>query len=236
MKQEFVSIIGHELRTPLTSLQAVLELMRLPEFATLSDTGERRLQIAERSVARLIRLIGELLDLDKSEAGKLEADAKMVPIDELVESAVEAVIDFANQRHLKITKQLSGLVVWAESDKIVQVLVNLLSNAIKFSPANSTIAVELLELPEFVEIKVIDQGVGIPSSHHAIIFERYKQVRLSDSSKAKGSGLGLAICKALINAHKGKIGVTSKENEGSTFWFRLPKVSEDEVDGMTAQT
>jgi len=114
--------------------------------------------------------------------------------------------------------------VYADSARLVQVLVNLLSNAIKFSPAGSVVHVSVNDTADWLELRVADQGRGIPLSQKESIFEKFKQVEAADSKEKGGTGLGLPICKKIIEQHGGTIGVDSKEGKGSTFWFRIPKV------------
>lgn len=225
MKRDFVAMVSHDLRTPLTSIQMVLSLFAAGAYGQVNENGQENLAAAEGNVARLISLVNGLLDLEKMEGGKLELLRESTPVTELISASVAALRGFAEQQGVKIE---SGAVpdrdVFADRDRIVQVLVNLLANAVKFSPKPGT--VRLLVLPEETSMRflVVDQGRGIPVSMREAIFERFRQVDAADQkvNSVPGSGLGLTICKAIVERHGGKIGVESLEGKGSTFWFTLP--------------
>jgi signal transduction histidine kinase len=116
----------------------------------------------------------------------------------------------------------SHINVNADGDRLVQVIVNLMSNACKFSPKGATVTVRVDEIPNWIEVKVIDRGRGIPAKFKNLLFQRFQQVEASDAKRKGGTGLGLAICKGIIEAHGGTIGVESEEGKGSVFWFRIP--------------
>ena len=225
MKRDFVAMVSHDLRTPLTSIQMVLSLFAAGAYGQVNENGQENLAAAEGNVARLISLVNGLLDLEKMEGGKLELLRESTPVTELISASVAALRGFAEQQGVKIE---SGAVpdrdVFADRDRIVQVLVNLLANAVKFSPKPGL--VRLLVLPEETSMRflVVDQGRGIPASMREAIFERFRQVDAADQkvNSVPGSGLGLTICKAIVERHGGKIGVESLEGKGSTFWFTLP--------------
>src|SRR5262249_34672073 len=144
-------------------------------------------------------------------------------IGSVIQRSIDSVQTFAEQSGVRLEAEESGAIVFADEDRLVQVLVNLLSNAVKFSPKESAVTVAAEENGNSVEVKVIDRGRGIPPKFKDSIFDRFKQVEDDDERKKGGTGLGLAICKAIIQGHSGTIGVESEEGQGSTFWFRLPK-------------
>jgi PAS domain S-box-containing protein len=227
LKQEFVAMITHDLRTPLTSIKVMLELLSGPE-SELSPEWRTRVKSSEESSARLISLINDLLDLEKMQAGKLVLKPDICLIDDLIESSIGSVRSFADDRNIKISHQKNGLLVMADERRLIQVIVNLLSNAIKFSPRESTVNLSTIAVDSLVEVRVTDQGRGIPPNKLKGIFNRFEQIapadtdNKSDDGNKKGTGLGLAICQEIIQAHGGQIGVESKEGTGSTFWLRLP--------------
>ncbi|MGH9550050.1 MAG: sensor histidine kinase, partial [Terriglobales bacterium] len=133
---------------------------------------------------------------------------------------------FADQNGIKLEFQPTNSQVFADGDRLVQVLVNLISNACKFSPKGQTVTVSVEEIPNWVEIKVTDRGRGIPAKYKGLLFQRFQQVEASDARKKGGTGLGLAICKGIIEAHNGTIGVESEEGKGSVFWFRIPPATQ----------
>ena len=223
LKKEFVGIISHELRTPLTSIQALLTLLEAGILGDLPDKSKKRIRGAEADVERLIRLIGELLDIEKMESGRLDMLFTEARLDNVISRAVNSVRMIAEKRELSITYPETDETLIADGDRLVQVLVNLMSNSIKFSPQGSSIDITLKSNQRTVEFRVTDRGRGIPEEFRTSIFDRYKQVEIGDSKQKGGTGLGLAICKAIVDQHGGTIGVDSEMGVGSTFWFRIPR-------------
>lgn len=223
VKREFVSMISHDLRTPLTSLQASMGALESGLYGPLNEKGKKTVATAERNIQRLVRLIGDLLDLDKSEEGRLSLSVSSFELDAVFKAAVEAVCSFAEEQEVSLSCASCPETVIGDFERTVQVLINLLSNAIKFSPKNSIVHISGQAKDRLVEVRIKDEGRGIPESHLSTVFDRYKQVQPGDKVERQGSGLGLAICKTLVEAQKGVIGVESVEGKGSTFWFRLPK-------------
>jgi PAS domain S-box-containing protein len=222
LKKEFVATVSHELRTPLTSIRGSLTLLNVGALGALPDQAKKVVALAERNTIRLITLINDILDIEKIESGKLDMVFDTVPIASVVDRSVEAVKSFAEQQEIKLEVKPSQSTVFADGDRLVQVIVNLLSNAVKFSPTGSTVTVAVEEIPNWIEVKVIDHGRGIPAKYKELLFQRFQQVEHADSKKKGGTGLGLAICKGIIEQHGGSIGVDSEEGKGATFWFRIP--------------
>ena len=229
VKSEFVHMISHDLRTPLSSLQFNLEVIESGIYGELSYEGRKSLGGAQRSIGRLIALIGQLLDLDKCETGHLELDLKVVPLSEIFETALEQLGGFASMNKITLKAVRTTEYVWAEPGRLSQVLINLVSNAIKYSPPESVVEINVSDLVDLLEVSVKDNGKGIPAAYQSLIFDRYKQVSVTDSSEKKGTGLGLAICKALVTVHGGTIGVESEEGAGSRFWFRIRKANDADI-------
>lgn len=234
-KQELLSMVSHDLRSPLTSVQGVMTLLGKGMYGQLNDTGEKRIKVAEQSLARLIHLVDDILDLERMEAGRLQFNLEAVPVASIIDRSVELVYDFAEQQHIKFETHAGETEVFVDEDRLVQVIVNLLSNAIKFSPKNSVIKVEVHDLASEVEIRIVDQGAGIAPEHLDNIFQRFHQVD-SAASAYKGTGLGLTICKAIVEGHEGTIGVTSEPGKGSSFWFRIPKEISKPVESVLSAT
>jgi len=222
-KAEFISMISHDLRSPLTSLQFTFALAEKGAFGEINEKGKERFSKAEFTVERLVKLINELLDIEKMEAGMLSMVPAPESLDTIVRKAVDSVSGLADKKAIELAAPASSLSVNVEADRIVQVLVNLLSNAIKFSPENSRIVVSASDLPTGVKVTVADQGRGIPKDKLKEVFDRFAQVEHEDATTHGGTGLGLAICKAIVEGHGGIIGVDSEEGTGSKFWFILPK-------------
>ncbi len=227
MKAEFISVVSHELRTPLTSMQAALSLLSEKIIDPTSAEGEVTIQIATEGTDRLVRLVNDILDLERLESGKVHLSKHPCDIDELVQTAIAQMQEMANQADITLEANACAYTVEADSDRILQVLTNLLSNAIKFSPNHSVVRLTV-ELQDFGETNscllftIHDQGRGIPADNLESIFERFHQVDASDSREKGGTGLGLAICRSIIQQHGGEIWAQSTLNEVSTFYFTLP--------------
>jgi len=227
LKREFVAMVSHDLKTPLSSVRGMLVLLSEGAAGELPPKAGPIVRSAEGQLERLITMINDLLDVQKMESGKFRIEAENVSIRALMEQSFDTVEQFADEHKVSIEISGGDARVLADPDRILQVLINLLSNAIKFSPENSTVSLRLVSNnEEFVEVRVEDEGRGIKKEFQSTIFERFKQVDKEDATEKKGSGLGLAICKMIVEGHNGEIGVDSTEGEGSTFWFRLPRVSE----------
>lgn len=233
LKKEFVSIVSHELRTPLTAIRGSLSLLAGGALGELGEDADEVVSIAERNTIRLIGLINDILDLEKLESGQLEMHFSPTQLSSVVERAAETVRPLCYEHNIKLDTGSTNALIIADGDRLVQVVVNLISNAVKFSPDGSTIKVAIREEPNWVEVRITDQGRGVPERFRQAIFERFQQVEASDSREKGGTGLGLAICKTIVERHHGTIGVEGAEKGGSTFWFRIPlqharKVGDDD--------
>jgi PAS domain S-box-containing protein len=223
MKDEFISTVSHELRTPLTSLRAALGLVTGGSLASRPDKVKQMLEIATGNTDRLVRLVNDILELERIGSGKAELHYTMSSADDLFRRAAGLQQTSAAKSQIRITFNSQGVNVWADPDRILQTLTNLISNAIKFSPAGSEIQLRALRVDQNeAELQVRDQGRGIPADKLETIFERFQQVDASDSREMGGTGLGLAICRSIIAQHGGRIWATSTVGRGSTFHFTLP--------------
>lgn len=222
MRQAFVAMVSHELRTPLTSVSGFLELLGMGALGDVSEDATRQADRALSNVTRLIKLINDLLDLEKMESGTLRITLAPTTLTEIISDTENALKVFAEERGVSLDMTAERLDLIADKDRIVQVLVNLVSNAVKFSPQKSVVTVQAVSGDDFLEVRVIDRGRGIPARYREVIFERFQQVETGDAKRKGGTGLGLAISKTIVEQHGGSIGVTSEEGKGSTFWFRLP--------------
>lgn len=236
-KQEIVSMVSHDLRTPLTSVQASLTLLSEGVLGALPGRAQKEITTAENNTNRLIGLINDLLDFEKMEAGQLRIECQKTDVLEVLQRSFEAVKAFADKQNVKIEVMDTDLDIYADGDRMIQVLVNLLSNSIKFSPPESTVTLQAVPYGEnMAELRVIDRGRGIPESFRKHMFQRFQQVdQIGDAKKKKGTGLGLAICKSLVELHGGEIGVESEEGKGSTFWFRIPTEKPAESAALTKE-
>lgn len=222
MKDEFVSVVSHELRTPLTSIHGSLGMLASGLLKPDSERGKRLLQIASDSTERLVRLINDVLDIERIESGKVKMEKESCNVADLIEEAVNTIQPLANKAGVNISVANLPIDIWADPDRIVQTLTNLLSNAIKFSSAGNTVRLAVEQQDDTVLFRVEDRGRGIPADKLDTIFERFQQVDSTDSRKHEGTGLGLAICRSIVQQHDGRIWVESVLNEGSIFYFTLP--------------
>lgn len=221
-KNEFLGVVSHELRNPLTAIRGSLKMMAVGALGQQTEQAQKAIMIAERSATRLIGLVNDLLDAEKLEAGKLDMQFELRPLYPILEMSVESVKAFADDHNVTVHYEQTESNVYADDHRIVQVMINLLSNAIKYSPKGSTVRIDVISDGDMDEVRITDQGRGIPASHVNSLFQRFKQVERSDATTKGGTGLGLVICKAIIEQHMGTIGVDSEIGKGSTFWFRLP--------------
>ncbi len=221
-KDEFTSVVSHELRTPLTSIRGSLGLLESGVLGPLPEKGQRMIEIAVENTDRLVRLINDILDIERIDSGKI--DMQKGPCDgaELIKCAVESLESLAANAGIILRAETAPVAISADRDRIHQTLTNLISNAVKFSPAGSVVEVSCAQHGGEVVFSVTDEGRGIPADKLDSIFERFQQVDASDSREKGGTGLGLAICRTIVENHDGRIWVESKPGEGSTFSFALP--------------
>lgn len=242
MKDEFIAVVSHELRTPLTSIHGSLKLMATGRLGKLSDAGQQMLEVADENTDRLVRLVNNVLDLQRIESGEVTMDFCSCDAVALIFQATEAMQTIAQQQNIQVQTQTTPLSIWADPDYIVQTLTNLVGNALKFSPPDNIIHLtvqpyceQVLPPPRakppysIVEptasmalFCVQDYGQGIPTNKLNTIFERFQQVDSSDARKKGGTGLGLAICRTIVEQHGGQIWAESDIGQGSCFYFTVP--------------
>jgi PAS domain S-box len=223
MKDEFISTVSHELRTPLTSLRGALGLLAGGALDSRPEKSSQMLEIAINNTDRLVRLVNDILDLERISSGKSELHSTTVSAEELLRKAVSAQQARTPKPSARIFFAANGVTVWADPERILQALSNLLSNAIKFSPQGAEIHLSARNLDDQEALfEVRDQGRGIPEEKLEHIFDRFQQGDASDTRTLGGTGLGLAICRSIINQHGGRIWATSTTGQGTTFHFTLP--------------
>lgn len=226
MKGEFMAVVSHELRTPLTSLRGALGLLGSGRMGQIPEPGSRMLSIALSNAERLGRLVNDILDLERLNAGRFQLDRKMHNLSGVMQQALDVVRPVADRANVQMLSKLAEIQVWIDSDRILQTMINLLGNAVKFSPAGSTVWLETTVQESFAIVSVRDQGRGIPTDKLDAVFEQFEQVDASDSREKGGTGLGLPICRGIVQQHGGRIWVESILGRGSTFSFTLPLVPE----------
>lgn len=246
IKDEFISIVSHELRTPLTAIHGSLAILETGVLDNRPEKAQQMLQIAYKNSDRLVRLVNDILDLERLESGQVQLVMEWCNAAELMEQAIDGMQALATQAGIQLTVVSQAIEVWADPDAIIQTFANLLSNAIKFSAAGTTVSLSAnIQPPRHpadpehsapltgmaatppsphpqIVFQVHDQGRGIPADKLDIIFGRFQQVDVSDSRQKGGTGLGLAICKNIVHQHGGQIWVDSVLGQGSTFYFTLP--------------
>lgn len=221
-KDEFTSVVSHELRTPLTSIRGSLGLLAGGALGELPPGARRMVEIAAQSSDRLLRLINDMLDVERLEAGRVRLDRQECDSAALVHEAVVTMQALADSHEVALRLDVESAPLWVDPDRLGQALTNLLANAVKFSPRGGTVVVGARRRDREVVFSVSDQGRGIPADRLEVVFERFGQVDSSDSRERGGTGLGLTISKALVEQHGGRIWVESEPGRGSTFRFTLP--------------
>jgi PAS domain S-box-containing protein len=224
MKSEFISVVSHELRTPLASIRGSLGLLAAGVLHDEPATTQQMLDIAAHETERLVRLVNDILDLERFETSKFTWDKQWCDAATLLQQAAEVIKPLAEESKITVSllPDTQSVPVWADPDRLVQVLINLLSNAIKFSPRESTVTLTVQNQVEQVLFQVQDQGRGVPADKVETIFGQFQQVDASDARDKGGTGLGLAICRNIVQKHGGRIWVESALGKGSTFYFTLP--------------
>jgi PAS domain S-box-containing protein len=224
LKEEFVSTVSHELRTPMTSISASLGLMAGGAAGVLPDKAARLTHIAKTSCDRLIRLINDLLDMQKIASGKMDLSMASLDVRDVVASAVDAIGGYARDRKVTVSVEPTSrpLMVQGDADRLVQVLVNLLSNAVKFTPEGLAVTVQIRETASGAVVDVRDQGPGVPEEFQPNLFGRFAQANSSATRSTGGTGLGLAISREIAGRHGGHVSLAETGSEGSVFRLTLP--------------
>jgi PAS domain S-box-containing protein len=225
LKSEFVSTVSHELRTPLTSIRGALGLLNSGLLGNVAEKGQRMLSIALNNTDRLVRLINDILDLERIDSGRIEVARAAVDAHHVMVQAAEGLLSIADQAGVRIVVGPATATLLGDSDRIIQTLTNLVGNAIKFSPRGTTVTLSgaVVDAATF-RFVVEDEGRGVPEGALETIFERFKQVDASDSRAKGGSGLGLAISRSIVHAHGGRIWAERNAPTGMRFQFTIPQV------------
>ncbi len=222
LKQDFLAMVSHDLRTPLTAVNGVAKLMLAGALGALPDLAGQKLQIVVKNVERLLNLINDLLDIEKLEAGEMQLSLEPTSVVSILERSAQALEGLAKERQVEMVVKGDEGQINADGDRLIQAVVNLLSNAIKFSPEGGVVTLSAEFKHGFCEMRVTDQGRGIPENYRSTIFERFKQVEAADGKRSKGTGLGLPISRKIVEQHGGTIGVESEIGAGSSFWLKIP--------------
>ena len=234
MKDEFISVVSHELRTPLTSIRGALGLIHGGRAGEVPPKIGRMLEIAVSNTDRLIRLINDILDIERIDSGKVTLTRELCDASELIRHAVETMKPLADQASVRLIDASTEGALFADRDRLLQTLTNLIGNAIKFSPRDADVTISAVVDGDDVRFTVADHGRGIPADKIETIFERFQQVDASDSRQKGGSGLGLAISRSIVRQHGGEIHAESADGMGSRFVFTIPRVQIDASPGAAA--
>lgn len=221
MKDEFVSVVSHELRTPLTSIRTTLGLLARGLLNSQPAKSQRMLEIAFSNTNRLVRLINDILDIERIKFGEVAMEKQTCNAADLMIQAVDVMRAMAEKAEVNLCVIPVAVALWADPDRIIQTLTNLLSNAIKFSPQDAKVWLTATVQENQITFQVKDQGRGIPEDMLETIFDRFQQIDASNSRYQGGTGLGLAICRSIVQQHGGKIWAESTLNQGSCFYFTL---------------
>ena len=230
VKDEFISTVSHELRTPLTSIRGSLGLLSAGLLGTVDAKAHNLLRIASTNTERLIRLINDILDLERMESGRAPLTLRRCSILDIAREAVETMTAMADDSQIRLELECYAprdLIYFdADPDRIAQVLTNLLSNAIKFSPPSSAVTVQIDGNADSLLLKVVDEGRGIPAEKLEKVFDRFQQVETADASKKGGTGLGLAICRSIVQQHNGAIWAQPNHGgPGTTLWVQFSRAA-----------
>lgn len=220
LKRQFTTLLSQELRQPLGVINATLSYAENGGMEQMNTQGRNRFRRAALSSRRLLNIINDLVDLYDLESGKFSVSLKESNLADVLQLAVEEMTPLTTEKKVKIQTTCEVGSVQCDPDRLAQVVINFLSNAVKYSPPNSVIHLCAQEIEnEIVEVRVTDQGTGIPEEFLGKLFARYEQ----SATAVGGTGLGLFICKSIVEQHSGSIGAENSATGGATFWFRIPR-------------
>jgi signal transduction histidine kinase len=223
LRDAFVSVVSHELRTPLTSVCGYLELLQHGEGGPVTDEQHRLMTVIDRNARRLLRLVGDLLFVGQVEAGKLTLELGPVDLDDLAAQSAETARTHAADNGVELVLREGRLpLLIGDSGRLGQLLDNLISNALKFTPRDGRVTVRIGQTAGVAFVEVEDTGMGISADDQERLFERFFRTTAATTQAIPGIGLGLSISQAIAEAHGGKITVSSRLGEGTTFRFEAP--------------
>ena len=229
LKNELISTVSHELRTPLTTMKTFVSIVSDGIAGPVTGDQKEYLNIIMSNMNRLGRMINDLLDISKLEAGRMELKKRLVDLALLIKDQLASFMPEAENKKITLSSGLPEKLpqLYIDPDRIAQVLMNLIGNALKFTPEGGSVKVQAQELDDSIQVQVVDTGVGIAKENFSKLFDRFQQIDRKPGPGAKGTGLGLAISKSIVDLHKGKIWVESEIGKGSKFIFTLLKIEEE---------
>jgi len=220
-KNDFLAMASHELKTPITSIKAYTQLLAKTYEKTDNEFLKTALGKMENQVNKMTKLVSDFLKLSKIESGKFQIQNEIFNINELVHEVVDD-IQMVSVHHKILVHEDEPVNVFADRERIAQVINNLLNNAIKYSPDSKHIGIKTEKVEDFVRVSITDKGIGIKPEEHQKIFERFYRAKGNENTTFSGFGIGLYISGEIIRRHGGKIGVNSDEGKGASFYFILP--------------
>ncbi|MFD2966431.1 ATP-binding protein [Sphingobacterium bambusae] len=221
-KIDFLSIASHELRSPLTSLSGYLQILTLKRTQMDEQRMETMIRNASRQSERMRVLIDSFLDIARVNEGKLQLQRQIFPVDNFLSDMEKTLAETTTSHKFVFSDETSGLMLYADRDKLEQVVINFINNAIKYTPSKTVIQVVATSDNDQLEVRVIDEGPGISPADQARIFDRFYRVDSPRNEHVNGFGIGLFISKEIIHLHEGTINLQSEEGRGTTFWFSIP--------------
>lgn len=224
LQSEFVSVVSHELRTPITSIRGALGILDAGMAGAIAEEPLKLIKVAHKNSQRLVALVNDILDMEKLMAGKMSFNMEHINLISLAELAIEANSAYAQTYNTTfvLSEHPVDAMVFADTDRLMQVMSNLLSNAAKFSPPTVAVEISITNTESHTKVSVRDYGSGIPTEFRSRVFSAFAQADSSDTRKQGGTGLGLKISKTLIEKMGGTIGFESELGVGTCFWFSLP--------------
>lgn len=227
LKDEFLGLVSHELRTPLSSILGYLELLRDDAQGVLSEEQLHFISVAERNAQRMLKLVGDLLFAAQVDAGGFPIKLRPMSLTEVVEASVESARPTAAGAGVEVVTVIEpGVTINGDALRLGQACDNLINNAIKFSPSGGRVTVSLTVAGSRARVEVLDTGMGIAEADIDKLFSRFFRTSSAIQNAVPGIGLGLVISKAIVTAHRGEMGVESREGEGAKFWFMVPLTRE----------
>lgn len=223
MKSDFVSAVSHELRTPLTSIKGYASILSAGRLGEISEIQSEKLNKINNHSDELIKLVNDLLDIARIESGKIGMSIKHASLTEIVISVADLFFPQTDEKKINLRLEIpdDSVMVWMDPSQISRVFINLIGNAMKFTPENGNITIRVHPGEDFINVEISDTGIGISKEDLPKLFDEFYRVDNAINAEKKGTGLGLPLVKKIIEAHRGKIWVTSEIGKGTTFHFTL---------------